>query len=305
MTVTGNDYIKGIREDVDKINKVQPFQNKEKQINDLLQKYLESYERDYIQKYSELQINVFDSRLGELSYVLALLAMAISVLIWKSVYYTQFIEHNKEIIFIFFIFNIIIVFLILWLAYIPIKKRPLKDIIMAIVEDELLRKIQVNGFHSKNKNMKETQTQKNTYYECNELEDLVNKAIKEGKPDIDFTTMKTEECKYIQKFAEARFSWFGVNLNAIIFFAAIGASLSIGHNIGDYRYLIGIIIIVSIIRWPYKWKQKYDVCEKIILNAERKLLQMEIESKKSHSDICYPPSNYRLALESEENRSIE
>ena len=115
---------------------------------------------------------------------------------------------------------------------------------------------------------------------------------------IVFENIKTEKCKYIQKVAEARSSWLGVQLNAIFFVAAFGFGLTTGLSFIDIEYLIGVIIVIPAILLLRKWKRKYDVCDGIILNAERKLLWMEIESKKSHSDTCHPPSNYSPAPES-------
>ena len=159
--------------------------------------------------------------------------------------------------------------------------------------------------YTKNKNMEETQAKKNTYYKWNDLEDLVNKAIKEGKPYIVFKAIKTEEYKYIQKVAETRSSLLGVQPSAFYSVATFGFGLMTGLSFIDIKYLIGVIIIIPAILLLRKWRQKYDVCNEIILNAERKLLWMEIESKKSHSDTCHPPSNYSPAPESEENRSLK
>lgn len=108
------------------------------------------------------------------------------------------------------------------------------------------------------------------------LEDEVDKAIKKNcLVNFDSKTMK--ECKYQQKVAEDILSFIVVQINAIIFIAAVGVSISIAFiRIIDLAaltgYFIGIIIIVIGALMLFYIKYRYNRCSRIILDAEKCIL---------------------------------
>lgn len=177
----------------------------------------------------------------------------------------------------------------------------------------------------------------------NNLEEEIDNAINEDNQYIAFKIIEIEECKYIQKVAEAKLSKLNDTINRIIFFVALGFSFMlpfIYENKFDifsviliafiliffkiyhsksfvkglltsngffsgvisglilalvfliarlFFYLadsIGFFIGFSICIFSIDFYKKvvlkqYDTCNKIILNAERKILWMEADSKRA------------------------
>ncbi|MBU4223422.1 MAG: hypothetical protein KKA10_17675 [Euryarchaeota archaeon] len=113
----------------------------------------------------------------------------------------------------------------------------------------------------------------------NNLEDEIDNAINKDNPYIDFEIREIEECKYIQKIAEAKLSKLNNTNTRIIFLAAFGFSLMIPfiyENISSV-ILIGFFIGIGVISYSIYYDKKvvrkqYNTCNKIILNAERKIL---------------------------------
>jgi len=108
------------------------------------------------------------------------------------------------------------------------------------------------------------------------LEDEVDIAIKKGCP-INFDSKTIEEGKYQQKVAEDILSFIGVQINAIIFCAAFGVSISIAFiGLIDLAaltgYSLGIIILVISSLILLHIKNKYNRCRRIILNAEKRII---------------------------------
>ena len=116
-----------------------------------------------------------------------------------------------------------------------------------------------------------------------ELEKLVARAISERKPYLIFKTIKVEDYKYIQKFAENQLSFLGVQSNFIILLIATGFSLSmIGRKLINEDiiiYSLGMMILGIAWYLILKWRPDYKISVEIILIAERKIQNLECNSK--------------------------
>ncbi|HEY9206848.1 MAG TPA: hypothetical protein VIO58_13115 [Candidatus Methanoperedens sp.] len=128
-----SELVAEIKQDVEKIVKGKM------DICTLLKKFTSVSSRNFIQKYVETELNDYNSKLGKISYVVALFAVVLTPLqSLMSIYYPQFYEQHKQVTLIFIlVFAIAIVFLFLWIVKIPNEKNILKNIIMAIEEDKL------------------------------------------------------------------------------------------------------------------------------------------------------------------------
>lgn len=141
--------------------------------------------------------------------------------------------------------------------------------------------------------------QKNIDIDWKKIDETINEAIKRDEPYIVFKFREIEEYRYIQKVAEVKNSDFGMFINGIYFIGAVGVSFVAGAisalisirdiSIIDLKkyslfFVIGLLLLFIAVCSARKEKQ-YKVYNKIILNTEKKILWMEMDSKKSHSDV--------------------
>ena len=137
------------------------------------------------------------------------------------------------------------------------------------------------------------------------IDEAINEAIEKDEPCILLKFFEIEEYRYIQKVVEVKASEIAIKLNESIFIFAVGISFLLGaitfaysnintsninlsdlHIFDKYHFFNSSVIaafLLMILAWKYekKYKPQYNICNRIILTIERKILQMEIESRKA------------------------
>ncbi len=126
------------------------------------------------------------------------------------------------------------------------------------------------------------------------LENEVNDAVRK-KCHIDFSSKNIYQSKYQQECAEIISSRLGMFINNVIFFlAAVGVSFAVGGisvflsirdisliDLGKIVLFIGIGLFLLLITSLFapKGEQQYEVCNKIILNAEKRIQTLNKEKE--------------------------
>lgn len=100
------------------------------EILELFEKYKGEQSRNYIQKYAETEMNNFSSKMGKSSLILALIVLVLSI-------FLSIFPPNPMSPIVFIGDLILLIFLTVWLFYIPYQKNLLKVIIMKIEADKL------------------------------------------------------------------------------------------------------------------------------------------------------------------------
>ena len=129
------------------------------------------------------------------------------------------------------------------------------------------------------------------------VDEAVNEAIERNEPYIIFKFIELEEYRYIQKVAEIKASRIAIkDVNLMILLLSVGAGGVISgieqihtggiaqiltNSIGVFSFVAGLTLIGLAGLVDRKNDPQYEACNRIILNTERKILQMDRESKKA------------------------
>ena len=109
-------------------------------INSLLQKYPEKFEKDFIQKYIETKISFFGNKITRLSFLFALLAIISATILNVSLLlYSEYVQQYKLFYDIaLIIFLILFAFVMFFYVKELAEKNVLEEIIIAIEDDDKL-----------------------------------------------------------------------------------------------------------------------------------------------------------------------
>lgn len=116
------------------IGDIKRVRRKKMEICDLLKKYRDTSQRDFIQKYAETEIAVESFELTKLSYIFASIALVLAVVI-PNMQATNSEPFKLSFYYIGVIFVFILFGYLVWSIF---EKKPLKDIIIAIEADKLI-----------------------------------------------------------------------------------------------------------------------------------------------------------------------